>query len=105
MLAFSVGPCFCGLVDQGIAALPCFLWGNVLFDVSLWLAVCGLGVVALMAGALEPLSGVRFRIIIKAAPFDLPPLLFEIRALPLCTLKQSGLLVFVCRGIKGRKLL
>lgn len=29
-LAFSVGLCFCGLVDQGIATLLCFLLGKVL---------------------------------------------------------------------------
>ena len=66
---------------------------------------CGLlfvarGVVTLMAGPLEPLSGVLSWIIIKAVPFDLPALLFEIRALPLCILKEP---MFVCRGIKGRK--
>ncbi|KAK5867734.1 hypothetical protein PBY51_012199 [Eleginops maclovinus] len=104
MLAFSVGPCFCGLVDQGIAALLCFLLGKVLLDVRGVACCLWPGGRGSEAGNLEPLSGVHSWFIIKVAPFDLPPLLFEIRALPLCILKQSGLFVFVCRGITGRKL-
>lgn len=64
----------------------------------------GGGVVTLMAGPLEPLTGVLSQIIIKAAPFDLRLLPFEIRARPLCILKESGLAMFVCRGLKERKL-
>jgi len=52
---------------------------------------CGLlfvarGVVTLMAGPLEPLSGVLSQIVIKDAPCDLPSLRFETGALPLCIL-------------------
>lgn len=74
-------------MDQSIAALLCFLSG-------VRLAVCGLGVVTLLAGPLEPLSGVLSQIIIKAAPFDPPPLLFDIRTLPLCIHKERT--AYVC---------
>lgn len=74
---------------------------SVGFEVRLWFAVCGLGVVTPVAGPLELLSGVLSQIIIKAAPFDLPSLPFEIRALPLCILKEKVCPCLYARGLKA----